>query len=184
MLKKVKLFIFIAFLAYISISFLACTFRCLENNRVLPLGVDFVRTYEGQEKVVFVLSDRDPLAPQEDTIEFFVKEQKLILIDRRDFDECQRYDEAYYVRMESKEGGYSFQNYLFATDSVSNQRQVGFSLMQNQKSKFVLQAADYPEDIIDSRVEFVLGNNIRASYRADSGIVTASSDQILLKRIK
>lgn len=169
-----------------SLFFGACTL-CFNDNSISNLGSDFTRPYEGMESVVYELSSSDTSGTQIDTVEFLIKERKLLFTDRDEFDDCTRYSETYYVHMESADRTYSAHQYLFAEDPGFASRQLGFSLMKNRQWKFVMRGADYPEDLMRRETLLADWDNASATYRADSGLLSGtyiSSDTFTINRIK
>lgn len=183
MLKKLNALLVVLLIGCTPLFFGACDL-CFDNNRVTLLEEGFVKTYDQQESAVFVLRATDSIA-QIDTLELLVKKRELIFVDRRSFDDCNTYDEAYYVQLESENGIYSLQNYLFAEDTLRTPRQVAFSLMKQDTVLLSLSAAEYSIDNVENPTPLIGAfENTVASYKADSGILSASSKEYTLKRIQ
>jgi len=171
----------ISLLVSTALGFVSCE-TCFNNSRTILLDEGFVRTYRNQEEAQFIIQRKQGAT---DTIRMFVVDRALIFTDRGGPDDCPRYTEAYLTTLETDDQQYRLKNYLMANDSLAFPRQVVIDFRFKDTVLLVLRPADYPLDVVDSTLRLDnFFDSLQVHYKADSGMLKASSEQMTLRRVK
>lgn len=181
MFRTFEMFLLISLLAATALGSYSCE-TCFTNSRTILLNEGFVRTYSNQEKALFRIEWKQGAI---DTIEMFVTDRELIFTDRGGADDCPRYTEAYLTMLETEDEQYRLKNYLMADDSLIFPRQIAIDFRYKDTVLFMLRPADYPFDLVDSTLRLDnFFDSLQVHYKADSGMLKASSEQMILRRIE